>query len=159
MTKNELLAYLAGNIDSDGTIGIKKSTYAMRVTKDCSAPNYSERLALRQVTPQVPKLLKRTFGGAVYITKPYVALGRPLFSWQITDRVAAECARALLPFLIVKREQARNILRLRRLKESSKAFRVRKGRGHAGSAHRSKRHSAAMEAAYIRAKKMNAVGI
>lgn len=38
MTKSEL-AYCAGVIDSDGTIGVKRSTYAMRITRDCAAPN------------------------------------------------------------------------------------------------------------------------
>ncbi len=46
MNKREITSYLAGCIDSDGTIGIKKSTYAMRVTGDSGQPTYSERLAL-----------------------------------------------------------------------------------------------------------------
>lgn len=158
MTRNELMAYLAGSVDSDGTIGIKRSTYAMRVTRDSASPSYSERLALRHVTPQVPTLLRRTFGGALYVTKPYAKMGRPLWSWQITDRKAVACALALLPFLIVKKAQAKNLLRLRMLKEASKKFRVREGRGHAGASSRSGRHSAAMEAAYLRAKAMNRVG-
>ncbi len=33
------LAYLAGIIDADGCIGVKKSTYAMRVRKDAQ-PHY-----------------------------------------------------------------------------------------------------------------------
>ena len=158
MTRNELMAYLAGSMDSDGTVGIKRSTYAMRITGDSKSPAYSERLALRHVTRQVPTLLRRTFGGALYVTKPYAKMGRPLWSWQITDKKAVACALALLPFLIVKKAQAKNLLRLRTIKEASKKYRVREGRGHAGSSSRSRKHSAAMEAAYLRAKSMNHVG-
>ena len=158
MNKRELLAYLAGAIDSDGTIGIKRSTYAMRVTKDSAQPTYSERLALRQVTPAIPKLLRATFGGSLYITKPSTLHGRPLLSWNITDQKAAACLRALLPYLRVKRAQAENALHLRGVKDTSKRARVARGRGHAGSAPRRKDHGDAMEVCYLRARELNRVG-
>ena len=157
--KNDILAYLAGAIDSDGTIGIKRSTYAMRVTRDSAQPAYSERMALRQVQRTIPDLLRRTFGGGLYITKSSARNGQALWSWSITDRRCAEALAILLPFLRIKRAQARNALRLRALKERSKAYRVRSGRGHAGSSPRSARHSTAMEARYLEAKRLNHVGI
>ncbi len=159
MTKREMLAYLAGSIDSDGYIGVKKSTYAMRVTGDCKQPVYSERIGLKHIGSAVPDLLKATFGGGVGITRATAMRGRPLYSWQATDRKAAEACRALLPFLRVKHEQARNALALRVIKEKSKKLRVARGRGHAGSASRSPEMSAVMESAYLRAKELNAVGI
>jgi hypothetical protein len=55
------LAYLAG------AIGIKRSTYAMRVRGDAGAPTFSERVALRQVTPEIPTMLKAHFGGRQHI--------------------------------------------------------------------------------------------
>jgi hypothetical protein len=158
--KNEVLyAYLAGAIDSDGTIGVKKSTYAMRVTKDSKQPTYSERVALRQVESVVPNLLKRTFGGSLYITKPSAPRGRPLWSWAATDIRAVECLRHLLPYLMVKSCQARNALSLRVLKDKSRAAKVRFGRGHVGAAPRPKRLGEAMEMRYLKAKKLNRVGI
>jgi hypothetical protein len=33
-----ILAYLAGVLDSDGTIGVKRSTYSMRVIGDSAQP-------------------------------------------------------------------------------------------------------------------------
>lgn len=155
----KIFAYLAGAIDSDGTIGIKKSTYAMRKIKDCNAPTYSERLALRQVTPEIPRLLQEQFGGALYITKPYSKNGRHLYSWQITDQKAVTCLKALLPYLRVKRPQALNCLELRKFKERSKKQRVKKGRGYVGSAARCPKISAEMERLYERAKALNKVGV
>ena len=154
-----VLAYLAGAIDSDGTIGIKRSTYSIRVKKDSVNPMFSERVALRQVTPQIPELLKRVFGGCIYMTKPTAAKGRPLYSWAVTDMKAVACVTALLPFLKVKRKQAVNCIALRRTKESSKKAKVAFGRGHAGAAPRPQRLTDRMESLYANAKHLNAVGI
>lgn len=151
-------AYLAGAIDSDGTIGVKRSTYAMRVVGDAGAPVFSERVALRQVTPEIPTLLKARFGGSLYMTKPYSVRGKPLYSWAATDLRAVECLTALLPFLRVKREQAVNCLALRGLKHESKIAKVGRGRGHAGAAARPFFLTDAMEDAYQRAKALNRVG-
>lgn len=160
MTDTNLLAYLAGAIDSDGCISVKRSTYAMRVRGDAGAAVYSERVMLKQVTPQIPTLLKETFGGSFRIDKkPSAKRGRDLYSWQVTDRQAAECLRALLPFLRIKREQALNCLALREIKEQSKAAKVAPGRGHAGSAARPQALTDAMEQRFLTAKSLNRVGI
>ncbi len=158
MNKKMLLAYLAGAIDSDGTIGVKRSTYQMRVTKDSKQPTFSERIALRQVQQTIPDLLKNTFGGSLYITEASSKNGKDLWSWAATDMKAAEALHKLLPYLKIKKNQALNALRLRKVKEQSKIFRVRIGRGHVGSSSRSKRHSAAMERCYAKAKDLNRVG-
>lgn len=159
MSRIALFAYLAGAIDSDGTIGVKRSTYAMRVTQDCGGATFSERVALRQVGPEIPTLLRDTFGGSLYMTKPSAPNGRPLYSWAATDLRAAECLKALLPFLRVKRAQAENCLALRKVKNRSKLARVANGRGHRGSAVRPAALTDAMETHYASAKALNAVGI
>jgi hypothetical protein len=159
MTADDLeLAYLAGAIDSDGTIGVKRSTYAMRVTGDANAPVFSERLALRQVTPIIPQMLKARFGGSLYMTKPYSARGKPLWSWAATDLKANAALLALLPYLRIKRGQALNCIALRALKAESKIAKVATGRGHAGAAHRPAELTARMDALYAQAKALNAVG-
>ncbi len=156
---NLALAYCAGVIDSDGYIGVKRSTYSMRVTGDSAQPIYSERVCVKQVEPQAVALLRDLFGGTLTPAKPSAKRGRPLHSWQVTDKKAAECLRALLPYLRIKRKQAENCLSLRETKEQSKIARVARGRGHAGSASRSQDHSLKMETAYQRAKQLNAVGV
>lgn len=115
---NVLLAYLAGAIDSDGSIGIKRSTYHRRVRGDASNPTYSERVMLKQVTPQIPTLLKECFGGTYRLENASTRDGKPLYSFQVTDKQAAEACRLLLPYLRVKHRQAEIVLELRESKDS-----------------------------------------
>lgn len=115
---SETLAYLAGAMDSDGHFSIKQSTYHMRVRKDAGNPVYSELIGLKQITPDVPDLLRQNFGGHTGIGKAQTPNSRPLFRYSGTDRVAANACAALLPYLRIKRRQASLLLELR---ESKKA--------------------------------------
>lgn len=153
------LAYLAGVIDSDGSISIRRSTYAMRKRGDAGAPIYSERITVRQVTPQAIELLHATFAGYRYTSDPSAKRGRPLEGWEVTDKRAHLALVALLPYLRIKRRQAENCLALRALKEQSARMRVAKGRGHAGAAARTPEMNADMEACYLRNRELNRVGI
>jgi hypothetical protein len=151
------LAYCAGVIDSDGTIGVKRSTYAMRHGK-CAQPTFSERVCVKQVTPEAVDLLYRLFGGTKYYAAASAEKGKRLYVWQVTDRKAATCLQAVLPYLRIKLRQADNCLVLRADKEESKKMRVAHGRGHAGAAARAPELSQRMEARYQRAKELNRVG-
>lgn len=152
------LAYCAGVVDSDGTIGIKRLTYAMRVVGDAKQPTYAARICVRQVTRDAVDVLAATFGGTVRTCKPSSPNGRPLFEWCVMDRIAGAALEQLLPYLRIKRAQAENCLALRRLIEESKRQRVAKGRGHVGSASRSPELSEQMAAAHTRAHELNRVG-
>jgi hypothetical protein len=155
----ETLAYLAGVIDSDGSISVRRSTYAQRVRGDSGGPVYSERVTVKQVTPEAVDLLHATFGGYRFTAAPSAERGRPLHGWEVTNVKAADTLSALLPYLRIKRAQAENCLRLRYVKVVSKAARTAPGRGHVGSSVRSAEHGAAMEACYLRSRELNAVGI
>lgn len=115
MRRETILAYLAGVIDSDGTIGIKRSTYAMRVRKDAGQPVYSERVGIKQVEPQAIELLKKTFGGYRGTMRPGTKQSKPLHTWNINSRSAGKAIAELLPYLRIKRRQAENALALRAL--------------------------------------------
>ena len=112
------LAYLAGAMDSDGCLSIKKSTYHLRVRKDSSNPVYSEQLSLKQVTPQIPDLLAVSFGGTVKLVAGQTENSKPVYRWAVTDTIAARATQMLLPYLLIKRRQAELILELRTSKES-----------------------------------------
>jgi hypothetical protein len=111
-----LLAYLAGSLDADGSFGMKRSTYHQRVRGDSNNPVYSERVALRQVTPQVPELLKAAFGGNLRRDKPQTPNSRSGYHWMISDLNASNACELLLPYLRIKHRQARIILELRESK-------------------------------------------
>lgn len=145
-----VLAYLAGVIDSDGTIGVKKNT--------CEPPTYSERIHIRQVQREAIDLLSTTFGGNIGTEDPHAKRGKSLFRWGLTDRKACQCLWKLLPYLRIKKSQAMNCLDLRELKRTSKIVRTAYGRGHMGSSRRSQELSDQMEACYQKAKELNKVG-
>ena len=71
MAAESVLAYCAGVSDSDGTIGVKHSTYQMR-RFGYGNGTYSARITVRQVEPQAVDLLHSVFGGARSIAKPSV---------------------------------------------------------------------------------------
>lgn len=153
------LAYCAGVIDSDGSISVKRATYAMRVVQDCGQATYSERVCVKQVESHAVDLLRRIFGGSYRVETSSLKNGRPFYAWQVTDRQAAICLATLHPYLRIKKPQAENALNLRAVKFQTAAARVAKGRGHAGAAPRSAAHSALMDSLHARSKELNHVGL
>ena len=159
MSRRTDLAYCAGVIDSDGTIGIKCNSYAMRVTGDCAQVSYSARICVRQVTTEAVEKLAAVLGGNVRPAKTYAKRGRLMHQWEIRDRKAEAALRAILPFLRIKKQQALNCLALRTVIARSKKVRVAKGRGHIGAGRRPAAIGIEMAALYARAKELNTVGI
>lgn len=156
---SHLLAYLAGIIDADGTIGIKRSTYSMRIRGDATVPMYSERIAVRQVEPDAIALLHDLFGGYRGINRPSAVRGKPLHSWQVTDKKAVACLKAIRPYLRLKARQADNALALRAVKDRSRIARVPRGRGHVGAIGRPAEFGAEMERLCVIAHELNTVGV
>lgn len=109
------LAYLAGIIDGEAYVGVKKST-----RKDSVSPIYTERIQVRMVNETAISLLAYYLGGKYYKEKP--PLGRkPLFCWQLSNIQACEALESVLPYLRVKKDQALNVLRMRESKEDPRA--------------------------------------
>lgn len=145
------LAYLAGLIDGEGYIGIKKAH-----RKDAVSAIYHERIQVRMVHEGAIKLLADTLGGNYYLEKPHIANGRPLYCWQASDLLASRILEAVLPYLIVKRESALNVLRLR----ESKSDPLARLRG--GPKQKRLMHPDALalrESLYLRGKELNRVGV
>lgn len=115
--ERETLAYLAGVLDSDGFITIKRSTYGMRVLDDRQNPGFSEWMGLKQTSPVAVDIFHAAFGGYRSVQKPSARNGKPLHSWQASNLQAATALCALLPFLRIKRRQAEIALELRALKD------------------------------------------
>lgn len=146
---HEILAYLAGLIDGEGYIGVKKAR-----RKDCISPLYHERIQVRMVHEDAIKLLTDTLGGSYYREKPR-ARGRPLYCWQASDWIASYALERLLPWLLVKRENAENVLRLRASKDDPRAAR----RGSPARRVMDPDVLAERESIYLRAKELNHVGL
>jgi len=127
MKKIELIAYLAGIIDGEAYVGIKKSTYGMRKRKDVKSPTFSERVQIRMGNKEILSLFKKTFGGhlrvepRVYQSKSGFKSHKIMTLYLATDKMASEIIKAVYPYLIEKKIQARCILKLRKSKDSKEA--------------------------------------
>jgi hypothetical protein len=140
-----LAAYLAGVIDSDGSIGI--------IFSDSAA--FAEHIQVGQVETEAIDLLRRYFGGSLWVRRPIRAEHRPLSCWQVSNRKAVACLLTVHPFLRIKRAQAENCFELRRLIAESRAYRMRSGRGHVGGASRPDAITVQMQALKMRAHQLN----
>lgn len=120
---SHVLAYLAGIVDGEGYIGIKRSAKP----KGQVSPRFCERIQVRMIHEDSIKLLRDTLGGNYYresMTTPEgMRKGRPLYCWQASDAQAADVLRALLPYLRIKRENAIAALAMRESKADPRARR------------------------------------
>lgn len=123
---NELaFAYLAGVLDSDGSISIN---CRRGVQRDGYSAVYSEAVAISQTKTEALYLAQSLFGGTVRLVKRGIGSNkpnsmqprRPMYTWYVADRIAVATLRAVLPYLRVKRKQADIVLKLRELKERGK---------------------------------------
>jgi hypothetical protein len=118
----EVIAYLAGVMDSDGYIGVQRNTYAMRVRGDATQAIYQARTQVKQVEPAAIDLFRQAFGGHRFLQGPSAAQGRQLWTWQVHSAACRPILETLLPFLRIKRAQAENALEVCRLSSMPKRF-------------------------------------
>lgn len=115
---SHVLAYLAGIVDGEGYIGIKRTT-----RKDSISPIFHERIQVRMIHEPAIKLLADTLGGNYYRESMAQRQGRQLYCWQASDAIACNILRALLPHLRIKRSNAEAVLALRESKSDPRARR------------------------------------
>lgn len=101
-TKTALIAYAAGIIDGEGCISIRKKPY-----KETNRILYTPRLSVGMNTSQPLDLLYGLFGGAIRMRRTTGGNVPCIFVWDIGCTKMQKTLKILLPFLRVKREQAR----------------------------------------------------
>jgi len=115
-SREQLHAYLAGIIDSDGNLRVEK-----RHAKGMISPHYRISVRCAQVSPSPAlELLGRVFGGRPTLKRSRKLNHRDLVCWSAHDKCAAVAIRALLPHLPVKWAEACLLLELRQLKAQGK---------------------------------------
>lgn len=115
-TQGEILAYLAGVMDSDGSFRVEK-----RQVRGMLGPHYRICIRCAQVVPSpAVELLAQTLGGRLGVQKSRRPSCRDLVIWSLHDKSTVPAIEALLPHLIVKRAEAYLLLDLRRLKGKGK---------------------------------------
>lgn len=121
MGNNIELAYIAGVIDSDGCIGIRKSTYGIRRGEGHINTSYWGRISIGQMKPEAVNLCSTIFGGNVRLEK---RKGSDLFKWDIQHARAIRVIDAVLPFLRIKKDQALTVLELMKAKKKKLGYHV-----------------------------------
>jgi hypothetical protein len=97
------VAYCAGLVDGEGTIGIN------RMRKASSGKYYSRlHVKVTMLDPEGVDALYETFGGSL---KQY---SNGYFTWYLFGTKAADVIEELLPYLRVKRQQATLAIRFQR---------------------------------------------
>ncbi len=92
---NELeLSYAAGIIDGEGYIGVQNKW---------SRNNYQLRVAVAMKYDIIPNWLYERFEGSV---TTYLNAGKSLTMWVVSGQLARSCCEQVLPYLLLKNEQA-----------------------------------------------------
>lgn len=95
-------AYLAGLFDGEGCIHI-----ATHIKRNHSATHYSQlHLIVSNTNKQVMDYLTSKLGGNLIIRKPYKKRQRSYYMWRIYSQKAGDLLEILLPYLIIKKEEA-----------------------------------------------------
>lgn len=98
-------AYLAGFFDGEGCISFHTYKYNQRY-------NNVWQISAKNVDIEPINLLIKAFGGLLYVQEPATVNQRPCFEWRVTGLKARHALLMMLPFLTVKREQAKIAIKL-----------------------------------------------
>jgi len=110
-----LLAYLAGIVDGEGYIGIKKNNSS----KKSKSPVFSERLSIGMSERFILEMFKKQFGGKIYEKKcksKKLNNNLTIYYWDITDKMASKVLTILAPFIRIKKKQLLLVLKLSKTK-------------------------------------------
>jgi len=98
------LSYLAGFVDGEGTIGVSKRK---RIKWFC----YDPYLSIANSDLPVLEYINKTIGFGSIRRSKSIRFGRkPVYSYWTSNKNAKTIIKALYPYLIVKKEQAKLLL-------------------------------------------------
>lgn len=97
-TRKELIAYLAGFLDGEGSLGIYEN-----------GRGFMAKMSAGQVDLRPLELLRETFGGSITVDKRSYTTRfstSTIAQWQVAGNTAYEALLELRPYLLLKGEQA-----------------------------------------------------
>jgi len=94
-----LLAYVAGIIDGEGSIGLHKNTQKKN-------PSYTVTVYVGNTNEWLIQFLKMQFGGYITTSSQPNPRAKPIWRWEIRARKAYKFLELILPYLQMKRPQA-----------------------------------------------------
>jgi hypothetical protein len=114
MTRETDLAYIAGLLDGEAYIGIKRVTTLRNGRVN---PAYHPRIQVRMVDEPAIAFLAETLGGTYYKERAAHDNRRTLYCYAASDKLAIGVLESVLPYLRVKREVALAVLSLHDLRK------------------------------------------
>jgi hypothetical protein len=109
-----IMAYLAGFFDGEGSIGV----YAYARRNNGGGAFGSLAISASQVDRHPLDTLVQRFGGSLRLNRK--SRTRPVWQWKLNGPAASNALRHMLPFLIVKRQQAELAIRFQSLVRGGK---------------------------------------
>ena len=117
MLTAEKLAYVAGIIDGEGHISIRRSMPANASKQKRLSPAYEIMVGITNTSPKLIEFLKDEFGGTVTLmNQDRPEHHKPCFRWGLSSNQAIRFIEAIAPFLLVKKERAELVLAYSRIK-------------------------------------------
>ena len=98
-------AYFAGIIDGEGCVRIGWGNY--RADGERTRKGF---LQVGNTSKALVEWLKANVGGNYYVDTANRATAKTVYVWQINCRDAAKALRKALPYLVIKREQAKLLI-------------------------------------------------
>ena len=112
-TTQEKIAYLAGIIDGEGHIGVYKTMGRINM-------RYRVRVGVSNTNDKLLEWLMSEFGGFYKSKKVYKSNHKVSYFWQLADNDADYLLEMVLPYLIIKKQQAILVLCYRKLQKDCK---------------------------------------
>jgi len=109
------LAYAAGLIDGEGTIGISELQPNDKCRKNGTrvrkSPQHRIYVAITMTDQVAIAWMQLTFGGHFQSLSPRQPQHKPTYRWSLASKAAAEFCETIAPYLKVKRQQAEIVAR------------------------------------------------
>ena len=102
------LAYIAGIIDGEGSISIRKHS-------NRNWYEYQLRVDVKLTDQEIPYWFQELFGGGVCFRAP-IGNRKPAWQWTITDIKAANFLSSVQPYLHIKSEHCKIVLEFQETK-------------------------------------------
>lgn len=122
------LAYIAGLIDGEGTITIARSLYPKK-KKILNGPMYAERVLIGMNYTKknylALNMIKQEFKGVlsiekkIYNSKNSFKSSGPRIQYKASNKIAINLLNKIFPYLIIKKNQAKLVFKLRRSIENT----------------------------------------
>jgi len=117
----EALCYAAGIVDGEGHIGITK-----RLPKAMTNPKYTVRFSVDMTNTKPLLFLQKLFSipdSKLHVGKRYRKNHKPIYVLNVENDAAISVCKSLLPFLLVKKEQAKLVIKCRAMQNKTKSTR------------------------------------